>query len=287
MLSQRWKSGKMRTDIDFQRVVSIIRGVSDIEILPRFRNLSGGDISEKGPGDFVTVADLSSERALTDELGVLLPGSMVVGEEAVSKDASVLDALKGDAPVWIIDPIDGTFNFKEGRARFGVLVGLTHRGQTLAGWSFDVVNDRMAMAVQGAGAFIDQGRNSEPHPLKRHQAAAMEFKDMEGYCGGPQTTQFNAVVPSFKRLVNERSSLHDFVDFATGKVDFVLHRKTTPWDHSAGVLLAEEAGGYVGIDKNNRFRADRCGPCLLIAAPSADIHSRLFNFISREIPALA
>lgn len=273
----------MVADIDFNKVTSLIRAVSDSEIAPKFRNLVGSDVREKGPGDFVTVADEAAEKALTGELRALLPGSMVVGEEAVSKDPKVLDILAGDTPVWIIDPIDGTYNFKEGRSRFGVLVALAHKGQTMAGWSYDVPNDSMAMAVKGAGAFIDHGRKDSPHPLRRAPLGVTELKDMAGFCGGAQAWHFKNVTKNFKKLVNERSSLHDFLDFATGRADFVLHKKTTPWDHTAGILLAEEAGGYVGINKDERYRPDRYGDCLMIAAPDAAIRQKIFEAVYQKL----
>lgn len=270
----------MTVDVDFDRVSALIREVSDAEILPRFRNLGGNDVREKGPGDFVTVADEASERALTSALSALLPGSLVVGEEAVAKDAGVLGRLDEQAPVWIIDPIDGTYNFKEGRSRFGVLVALAQGGRTLAGWSFDVPGDRMAMAVAGQGAFIDQGRGQTPQRLKRATPAARELSGLAGYCGGAQAWHFKAVTPLFKKMVNERSSLHDFLDFATGAADFVLHKKTTPWDHTAGILLAEEAGGYVGIDRDGRYSIGRQGHCLMIAAPDADLRRSIHDAVA-------
>lgn len=273
----------MAVDIDFQKVSDLIRRVSDAEIMSRFRNLGGGDVREKGPGDFVTVADEASERALTAGLSAMLPGSLVVGEEAVAKDERVLDRLKEQAPVWIIDPIDGTYNFKEGRSRFGVLVALTQGGRTIAGWCFDAPNDRMAMAIAGVGAFLSSGRSQSPQRLKRAAPDADGLSGLSGFCGGAQAWHFKEVTPLFKRLVNERSSLHDFLDFATGTADFILHKKTTPWDHTAGILLAEEAGGYVGIDADGRYRLDRQGHCLLIAAANARAHRMIYDAVA---PAL-
>ncbi len=268
--------------INHQKIADLIRAVSDTEIMPRFRNLGGGDVREKGPGDFVTVADEAAEKALTSELTKLLPGSKVVGEEAVAKDPKVLDLLHGDTPVWIIDPIDGTYNFKEGRSRFGVLLALTQRGETLAGWSYDAPGDRMALAIRGQGATIDQGRKDTPKPLRlAPKPADTPFKDMTGYCGGKQAWHFKNVTKQFKKLVNERSSLHDFLAFATGQVDFILHTKTTPWDHSAGILLAEEAGGYVGINKDERFRPDKSGKdCILVAAGDQIIRQRIYEAVA-------
>jgi 3'-phosphoadenosine 5'-phosphosulfate (PAPS) 3'-phosphatase len=61
-----------------------MRQVAADVIVPRFRALVDGEVTEKGPGDVVTVADTEAERALTGILAALLPGSVVVGEEAVA-----------------------------------------------------------------------------------------------------------------------------------------------------------------------------------------------------------
>ncbi|MEZ0259375.1 MAG: inositol monophosphatase family protein, partial [Alphaproteobacteria bacterium] len=94
--------------IDVNKVADILRHVANVEVLPRFNNLSKGDVREKNPGDFVTVADEASEKMLSAMLREYLPGSDVVGEEAVSKDPKVLEKLATDRPIWVVDPIDGT-----------------------------------------------------------------------------------------------------------------------------------------------------------------------------------
>ncbi|HEX5204720.1 MAG TPA: inositol monophosphatase family protein, partial [Actinoplanes sp.] len=65
------------------QVADLVREVAATIVLPRFRHLSSGEIKEKSPGDVVTIADQEAERALTRGLTALLPGSTVVGEEAV------------------------------------------------------------------------------------------------------------------------------------------------------------------------------------------------------------
>src|SRR5215475_5254326 len=101
--------------LDLARVTSLIEETAGAEILPRFRKLAAGEIREKTPGDFVTVADEAAEARLTPLLSALLPGSLVLGEEAAAADATLLDRLFDTQPVWVIDPVDGTSNFAEGR----------------------------------------------------------------------------------------------------------------------------------------------------------------------------
>src|ERR1700730_15726265 len=124
---------------DAEKVGRLIAEIAAAEVMPYFQKLGHGDITEKGPGDLVTVADVAAERRLSAVLTDLLPGSLVVGEEAAAADPGVLEALAGDAPVWVIDPIDGTANFAEGKPVFAVMVALVRRGETVMAWIHDPV----------------------------------------------------------------------------------------------------------------------------------------------------
>src|SRR5262245_20555049 len=144
-----------RTTAEVER---IIRDVAARDIMPYFGRLAPADIAEKAPGDLVTVADRAAEESLTVELTRVLPGSVVAGEEAIAADPDVGAALGGDAPVWIVDPIDGTYNFVGDNVRFSVLVALALRGELLASWTYAPALEVMATAVRGAGAYVDGAR---------------------------------------------------------------------------------------------------------------------------------
>jgi fructose-1,6-bisphosphatase/inositol monophosphatase family enzyme len=248
-------------EINTEKVAEIIRHVAATEVMPRFNTLKTEEIREKNPGDFVTVADEISERMLSAALTDFLPGSIVVGEEAVSKDEGVLQRFAEGKPVWVIDPIDGTYNFAHGRSKFGILVALVRDNVIHAGWVYDAPRDRMAIAVRGKGATI----NGKKAAMRREAETPAA---MTGMGGGGQSWHFESVNGLVKEIVNVRSSLHDFLALASGEADFVVHiNKVTPWDHSATVLLAQECGAYVALaPEDEPFSPDMLKPCMLIAA---------------------
>lgn len=248
--------------IDTDKVAGIIRHVADTEVMPRFNKLQKHEVREKNPGDFVTVADEASEKMLSALLTEYLPGSDVVGEEAVAKDPRVLEKLNTDVPVWVIDPIDGTYNFAHGRSKFGILVALVQHNVAQYGWVFDAPGNRMAIAEKGKGATIN-GVKAEV------RKTAAKLSDMTGMGGGGQAWHFEPVKGIVREIVNVRSSLHDFLTLAAGEADFVVHiNKVTPWDHSATVLLAEEAGAFVRLaGEEIPFTPNMLRHCVLIAAP--------------------
>src|SRR5262245_54483812 len=136
----------MTSSIDLNAVDDVIRAVAAEHILPRFRRLATHEIREKGPGNLVTIADTEAEHALTARFREYLPGSVAVGEEAVATDPLVLDRLSGEAPAWILDPVDGTMNFTRSIPRFAVMVALSVRATVQAGWIHDPVTGETAMA---------------------------------------------------------------------------------------------------------------------------------------------
>ncbi len=260
----------MTPDVDTAEIEKIIRHVAATEVMPRFRNLADGDIREKNPGDFVTVADEASEKVLSAMLTEALPGSTVVGEEAVSKNAAVLDLLKGDAPVWVVDPIDGTYNFSHNRSRFGILVSLVYRGRTVYGFAYDAPGNRMAVASLGAGARIDGQRLS----MKTHSD---NLNDLVLQGGGAQAWHFDPVRPLFRDVVNHRCSLHDFMDVYTGVSDCIVHLgRATPWDHAANVLIVGEAGGYTTVDGDKPYDPSYCGKAYITVAASKTLCDQIY-----------
>ena len=108
-----------------EAVAQLLRDAAQRFIVPRWRALAASEVQHKsGPLDLVTVADIETEAWLTEALTALLPGSLVLGEEAFSRNEVGVELLDGTAPVWIIDPIDGTRNFVEGQQDFCSMVAL-------------------------------------------------------------------------------------------------------------------------------------------------------------------
>ncbi len=121
--------------VEIDAVARIMRETAAAEIMPRWRNLGSGDVVAKsGPNDIVTVADRAAEESLSVRLKDLVAGSEVVGEEGVHADGSVVAHFTSGAPVWVIDPIDGTSAFAKGDPDFAVMVALVRGEELLAGW---------------------------------------------------------------------------------------------------------------------------------------------------------
>ncbi|MBK6011335.1 inositol monophosphatase family protein [Streptomyces sp. MBT53] len=223
-------------------VADAIRKAAAAEIMPRFRQLAAHEIDQKsGPHDLVTDADRNAERYLTKELGILLPGSVVVGEEAVHADPETYEAIQGDAPVWIVDPVDGTRQFVRGETGFCTLVALARHGELLASWTYAPARDQLATAVKGRGAFLDG--------VRLHSGAPDPARDLEVATSHPDYTtdaQKRALLGLWADGVRTRpcgSAGLEYLAIARGELDATAFSWEAAWDHAAGLLLVEEAGG--------------------------------------------
>lgn len=230
---------------EFEQVGRIMREVAAAEIVPRFRNLAPEDIRAKDhPRDLVTIADEEAERCLSAALTALLPGSLVVGEEAAARDLGVLAALAGPAPVWLIDPVDGTQNFVAGSDYFSVLVGLCRGGEVIAGWSLDPLAGVLVWAGRDAGAYCEDG-----HGRRRlNVAAGRSLADLEGALDYRNVERLAALrqaslTPVPRARPRRGSTGREYIELACGTLDFAQYRRLKPWDHAAGVLIYAEAGG--------------------------------------------
>ncbi|GGW79244.1 inositol monophosphatase [Streptomyces lucensis JCM 4490] len=223
-------------------VEEAVRKAAAAEILPRFRRLADHEVDEKsGPHDLVTDADRLAELHLTEALGALLPGSVVVGEEAVHADPATYDALQGDAPVWIVDPVDGTRQFVHGDDGFCTLVAFAHRGTVLASWTYAAARDQFATAIRGRGAFLDGERLFAGPPAPgRDLVVATSHPD---YITDEQIRVLRTLRTDGFAPRDCGSAGLEYLAVARGELDAVAFSWEAAWDHAAGLLLVEEAGG--------------------------------------------
>lgn len=232
-------------------------------VLPRFTRLAPGESALKAPGELVTIADKEAEAAIGGALLSLLPGSRVVGEEACAHDPGLLDHLD-EGLVWIVDPIDGTANFAAGKPQFAMMVALLSSGETVGAWILDPLEDRLAVAQAGAGAWIEGRRLAAALP----PAAIGELRGI--ISNAFRVEQYSEAVARLEGLVagvvpTVRCAGHEYPSVATGGFDFAIYWRTLVWDHAPGALLLREAGGLVTHLDGSAYAPTRPRPGLLLA----------------------
>ncbi|MFN0073777.1 MAG: inositol monophosphatase family protein [Chloroflexota bacterium] len=245
------------------KVHGLLRRVAAEVILPRFRGLHMHEIQEKTPGEIVTVVDREAERVLAQELPLLLSGSRVVGEEAAAENPDVLKRLE-HGTVWLVDPLDGTANFVAGSSRFAVMVALLRDGETLASWMLDPVQDVLAYAELGHGAYL--GSERVRATLISPQVEDLRGAILTGYLPAElrdrllgRATILAEVLPGL------RCAGLEYPAVALGAQHFSIFWRTLPWDHAPGALFLSEAGGLVTRLNGSRYQPAGVESGLLLA----------------------
>lgn len=231
-------------------VHAAMREASERAILPRYQALAAHEVIDKAADDVVTIADHEAEAILAERLAALLPEAAIVGEEAAHDDPAVLDRLSGPL-TWIVDPLDGTNNFAVGKPPFGVLVALAQHGETIGGWILDSLTGRFCHASAGGGAFIDGERiQSRPSGLEPPIAAiSLVFMDP-----AKREAIRTHIAPHYSLVDIPRCAAEQYPRLALGQNDFSVFERTLPWDHAAGVLFLNEAGGKAARPDGSPYR---------------------------------
>ena len=246
---------------EIEKTIKLIKHISKTEVMPLFRKLNKEDIREKNPGDFVTIADENSEAAFSKFLPEIIPNSLIVGEEAVAKKPNILDKLQRKGPIWLIDPIDGTYNYKTGNENFGILITLLNKGKAVAAFCYDAPKDECFYAIKNEGVY---NNNHDKVTLNISNDIISDVRDIHGLVG---YNQLGKLEGSFGKLSRIRCSLHMTLKFMKSEADFILWHSITPWDNAGCSLLIEELGAYIAyIDGTKYSPIDNPCKSLLLAA---------------------
>ena len=275
-------------DATFSALIAEVRTVARSVIMPRFRKLSAAEIQTKsGPLDLVTVADEEAEAALTTAFGRMAPGCHVVGEEAATRDPTLLRQLAEAPLAFVIDPVDGTSNFAAGLPLFGVIVAVVEHGRTTAAIIHDPVGDDTAVARAGQGAWM---LGSDGARTRLRVAAPVPLAQMTGsvswrYMPEPRRSRVCASLPMVATAWDYRCAAHQYRLLAAGHCHYAVYNRLLPWDHAAGVLLHTEAGGHAACLDGTRYAVtDTAGG--LICAPDRTSWSALHDAWFARLPAL-
>ncbi len=256
--------------VEIDEVARIMRETAAVEILPRWRNLGSDDVVIKtSPGDIVTVADRAAEEHLSKRLIGLLPGSHVVGEEGVHADPSVARNFTSGAPVWVIDPIDGTSAFANGEPEFAVMVALVKGEELVGGWILAPVSGEIHMAERGAGVWRERDgsrvRLSSPD-IPAAQSGLIGILGRRAMTE-PRRAEINSRAGRFGALQDVSCAGFDYPRLLSGDVHFAVYNKSEPWDHLPGLAMVSELGFAFSTHDGSRYRpGDNMGG--LVIAPT-------------------
>ncbi|HVT52069.1 MAG TPA: inositol monophosphatase family protein [Dongiaceae bacterium] len=212
-----------------------------------FGEVSQLQVSQKGPGDFVSNADLKSEKTLREELQKARPNFGFLMEES--------GEVKGSDPDhrWIVDPLDGTTNFLHGLPHFAISIALEQKGEIVAGLVYDPAKDELFWAEKGGGAFCNDrrmrvsGRKQLPESLLSTGIPFIGHGDRPRFL-----RQLDAAMRETSGVRRLGAAALDLAYVAAGRYECFWEEDLSSWDIAAGILLVKEAGGYVSDMKGGQ-----------------------------------
>ena len=205
-----------------------------------FGEVANLQVSQKGPGDFVTASDKKCEQVLRSMLSKARPSYGILGEEEGETKGT-----DGEHR-FIIDPIDGTSNFMHGLPFFAVTVALERKGEIVSGVTYNPINDELFHAEKGIGAFVNNRRMRVAARKNLHEALVSTNIPHIGQKNHVAHRSEIAVLQARTTGVRALGSTALELAFvAAGRIDAAWCHDLNAWDMAAGLLFVREAGGFV------------------------------------------
>jgi len=215
-------------------------------LLRDFAEVEQLQVSVKGPGDFVSQADIRAEQTLREELNKARPGYAFLMEESGGSGS------ENWAWRWVVDPLDGTTNFLHGMPHWAISIALERRlpdgsSELAAGLVYAPAVDEMFWAEKGGGAFVNERRLrvSARRDLKEAVfATGIPFAAVAAQRRLAFARTLGVLMPQVAGIRRFGAAALDFAWVAAGRYDGFWELGLKRWDMAAGLLLVREAGGF-------------------------------------------
>ena len=221
-----------------------------------FGELEKLQVSKKGPYDFVTNADLKTEKIILDELKKAKPNYSIISEE------NGIEVNKDKKNSWIVDPIDGTVNFLHGIPHFAISIAHMSDGEIVSGLTFDPIKDEIFYADKNNGAFFNNQRIRVSKKNNINDCLFVTGDNVSKELGLPFRKSGCAAL--------------DLAYVAAGRYDGYFQHGLSIWDLAAGIILVKEAGGI--INKINLSNSDNLNVIASSESISVKLNEKLVNF---------
>lgn len=230
-------------------VAGALREAADTVVMPPFAEGRQIAAYDKTVGELVTEVDRACERFLAAALSKILPGISIIGEEAAHEQPELLEGLTSGT-TWVIDPIDGTANYASGQGPFGIMVALVSEGVPVAGWIFDPLKNRLCSAIRGKGAKINgqELRQRSVHRPEAPVAVTRLFHDSHA-----RTALIDRLANNYPVIDAPRCAADIYPAIALGELRAAVFTRTIAWDHAAGIVFLNEAGGVAARPDGSEF----------------------------------
>jgi myo-inositol-1(or 4)-monophosphatase len=234
-------------------------------------------VQTKSQANFVSEVDLRSERAIAELLQEAVPQHELLAEEGVHPS-------QPSEQLWVVDPLDGTSNYLHRIPHFAVSIAYAHHGQSELGLVYNPMTEDWFYAVRGQGAWYNGTRLavSVEDQLADTLLAIGFYYDR----GRMMEATLAAVADLFRQQIHGirrfGAAALDLAQVARGDYGAFLEFKLQPWDHAAGGLLVEEAGGQITDCRNQPLSVRHSSSVL---ATNGRLHAATLKVIAPHFAA--
>ena len=244
----------------------LLKKVNERVILNYFNNLNSNEIFTKtSDDDFVSIADKKSEELISKELIGFLNIKNFIGEESSYTDKKKYNTLLNEPLVWVVDPIDGTKNYINGKDTFCSMISLVSFSIPIATFIYYPLKNIYVYAFKGFGAYSMNIDTNKITKLSINQTIPKLILGSGGTKGIPDPYR-KYILDNLRNNTNRvfiGSAGIETIMLANNETQFLFHGRVTPWDHSPLDLIIRESGGFVYMAKNKKmFNLNSKGPIL-------------------------
>ena len=239
-----------------------------------FREVSQLQVSRKGPGDFVSNADIFTEKKLIEFIKKNRPNDAILSEEC-----GEISAQNGSIYTWVIDPIDGTNNFIHAVPFFAISLALMRGEYVIAGVIYNPITNELYYAEKGQGAFLMTPTGDVRLRVSGRTKLEESMVATNSYALRTVDGMIDKIIknPFCFRCVG--STALALAQVAAGQLDVFFDSRCHIWDLAAGYLLVQEAGGIVQTwdgKKDLQSVLKENG----VLATSLSLREKILNFIN-------
>ena len=215
-------------------------------------------LHEKSANDFATETDRNLERQIAEAIAAAFPGDVLLGEEGGER---VLGGVPANDVRWIVDPLDGTYNFVHGFPYIATSIAIEAGGVVQCGLIGNPLTGEIFSAGLGYGAWRHSPNSDHPEQLSVSACGSLSRALVGTVLPSAAHPSFGTVFPAWTAIAQNAGSVRrtgaaalDLAHVAAGAMDGFFVMSLAAWDAAAGALLVREAGGRVcDFDGGDRF----------------------------------
>jgi len=257
-----------------QEIIDFANYLADISqpIAKKYFRVNNGEVA-KDDDSPVTKADREIEKVIREAIETKFPDHGIIGEEFGNKN------IDADF-IWVLDPIDGTSSFIIGRAIFGTLIALIHKGKPLLGIMNQPISSERWIGIEGQGSSFQGKKITTRNCTEISDAVMCSASSFYFQNGEEKILEKISGLTKYQRIggVIYGGDCYSYASLASGFVDIVIDSGLKIYDYAALIPIIENAGGVVTDWAGNDLKLK--SDVRLVACANKELHEKVLKVLN-------